>query len=40
MNTQESDLIAQFFARVGGASTGSVPQTASSLPPIDPQADQ
>ena len=40
MNTQERDLIAQFFARVGGASTGSVPQTASSLPPIDPQADQ
>ncbi|MBV1832718.1 DUF2076 domain-containing protein [Novacetimonas pomaceti] len=40
MNTQERDLIAQFFARVGGATTGSVPQTTSSLPPIDPQADQ
>lgn len=40
MNIQERDLIAQFFARVGGATTGSVPQTASALPPIDPQADQ
>ncbi|GAB6967793.1 hypothetical protein JCM25156A_18300 [Komagataeibacter kakiaceti JCM 25156] len=40
MNDQERDLITQFFARVGGATTGSVPQTASALPPIDPQADQ
>lgn len=40
MNDQERDLITQFFARVGGVTTGSVPQTASSLPPIDPQADQ
>lgn len=40
MNDQERDLITQFFARIGGATTGSVPQTTSSLPPIDPQADQ
>ncbi|MFT8713239.1 DUF2076 domain-containing protein [Komagataeibacter rhaeticus] len=40
MNDQERDLITQFFARVGGTTTGSVPQTTSSLPPIDPQADQ
>ncbi|AZV39530.1 ABC transporter substrate-binding protein [Komagataeibacter xylinus] len=40
MNDQERELITQFFARVGGNAPGSVPQTTTALPPIDPQADQ
>ncbi|MFT9166434.1 MAG: DUF2076 domain-containing protein [Komagataeibacter saccharivorans] len=40
MNDQERDLITPFFARGGGTASGSVPQTTSQLPPIDPQANQ
>lgn len=43
MNNEERDLIAKFVARVGGAPQGgfgSVPATAPSLPPIDPEADR
>ncbi len=44
MTNEERQLIAQFVARVGGNAPGgftrSVPTTAPSLPPIDPEADR
>ncbi|GBQ70456.1 hypothetical protein AA103196_2495 [Ameyamaea chiangmaiensis NBRC 103196] len=44
MNNEERDLIANFVARASGAPQpggfGSVPATAPSLPPIDPEADR
>ncbi len=44
MTNEERDLITQFVARVGGATSGgfvrSVPATTPALPPIDPEADQ
>ena len=44
MTNEERDLIAQFVARVGGATGGvftrSVPATQPSLPAIDPEADR
>ncbi len=45
MTNEERDLIERFVARVGGGQSsgggfGSVPQTRTALPPIDPEADR
>ncbi|MCA7120097.1 MAG: DUF2076 domain-containing protein [Acidibrevibacterium sp.] len=43
MTNEERDIISRFIARIAGAESsgfaGSVPATASALPPIDPEAD-
>lgn len=43
MTNEERDIIARFIARIAGAENGgfagSVPATATALPPIDPEAD-